>query len=873
MKHIYFCMAMLMAMIGYGQSFTKTHTVGTNTYELGMTFTPQNWGDVYLDIVLKNTGTTDLDIRNSVIRFLSSHAAVYRSVNTNSNATFPEVSIDHKAQGEQTINSALLSLTTEDWVDNILATNETLNLSLNLKAVDSGSFESIANDMRFYPESEVPLLFVTVNASVSGNDGEMVTIVYKNKVTDISGQLKTNSSLEKPLRVNQEYAIWATDFVSGNSYYTSQYTEASPLSFTPSTSNKNVTVAFTKSAADVASVTVTVSGLPNGVATPITLKNKTNHSITYNSTITNGSTTIENVLKGEYTVTLNRVAENNSLYTPQYTETLTVGNASSLEVTYTASDLFPFTVKGFPEYLAQGTITSASESIDGNFKSPLDVLFKYSGIDGAGDRGKIPSMIPAKNTIEQARRLEKKQPGRKILPVMVHYTANASGGGSLEAIKDIDENENLYYHYRNLIQEIKTILSYEDAEHPNPGAFVISPDLIGAIQQDVVFGNDHDITTMQIDVNEDIAKAFKDENIDISEIPTFTDDLKGYFQSINYTIKHVGECKIPFGYQENVWAAGSALWVFENANEANDAVSEAIEVANFINSLELYTGEWKPDFIAFDRYERDCFGPDAILNYAWTAKHWDKYLVFCKEIAERIGDMPIMLWQIPAGHMVTNDETITNYSISRHSSAAAPYFLGDDRIGTNLNNIHADVRNIPLTSGHYNVSSVGELLAKDGNYDWSKSNLQRLADMKVFSILWGGGSTTGVAAIGTNGDDDGWMANKITKYYENVVYNTKEAPTYTIPNACGGVLNLEESVLETSNIYVYPNPVTDKLYASQNTSFNDFSVQVYDITGRIIQKVNIFEKYIDVSQLPVGIYVIKINTDNNQNIIAKFIKE
>lgn len=379
---------------------------------------------------------------------------------------------------------------------------------------------------------------------------------------------------------------------------------------------------------------------------------------------------------------------------------------------------------------------------------------------------------------------------------------------------------------------------------------------------------------MQIDVNEDILQAFQEEGIDTNSLPTFTEDLKGYFQSVNYIIRFVGECKIPFGYQENVWAGGSALWVFENANEANDAVSEAIPVAEFINSLELYTGEWKPDFIAFDRYERDCFGPDAILNYAWGAKHWDKYLTFCKEIAERIGDIPIMLWQIPAGHMVTTDETITNYSISGHSSAAAPFFLGDNRIGTDLNNIHPDVRNIPLTSGHYNASSVGELLSKDGGYDWSTSNLQRLADMKVFSILWGGGSTTGIAAIGTNGDDDGWMADKITSYYDNVVYNTNAASTYNVSNFCN-VLSVDEFNTDSPDIHLYPIPVSDKLYSSQTTSFNEYTIAIYDITGRTIHNVSITDSFIDVSGLINGVYFIKIMPKNSKGEAKtmRFIKE
>ena len=98
-------------------------------------------------------------------------------------------------------------------------------------------------------------------------------------------------------------------------------------------------------------------------------------------------------------------------------------------------------------------------------------------------------------------------------------------------------------------------------------------------------------------------------------------------------------------------------------------------------------------------------------------------------------------------------------------------------------------QNIPIAvtatdsrSSHYgNSDTVGELLAQDNNYDWATSNLSRLADMNIFSILWGGGSTVGTASIGTNGaGDDGWLAGKVNDYYDNVVFSTTADPAYQI---------------------------------------------------------------------------------------------
>ncbi|WP_081748240.1 T9SS type A sorting domain-containing protein [Aquimarina megaterium] len=881
MKHkLLFVVCLLFTLCMYSQTFIRDYSNPTATYQLKMEFLPQSWGDVYLDIEMKNTGNSGINARNAKIQFLSDGTPSLVNFTPNGSISYPTVTMTHLQDGNQFINSLNIGLPEASWVDHILSPNESFKLRIDLRTVTS-TYSDLADSVRFYTEDGVPSLFTNVTTTVTGNDTNAVVVNYKNMSSNAQSTETITTSKTSSLRVNQQYQIWADNFVVGMTQYTSAYSELSPLLFTPSETNTAIAIGFTKSTIRTENVTVNVSGLPSGVSTAITLKNNDINGVGKNTQIANGSTTISQVLEGNYSVTISAYTDsaNNLIYTPQYTANLTVaaGGSNTLAVSFTASSVHEFTVKGFPEYLSHGTITNAAASFDDNFKnSPLSVLFKYSGLDGAGDRGKIPDMTPTKNTIEQARRLENNQGGRKILPVMVHYTANASGGGSLEAIKDLSENQNLYFHYRNLIQEIKVMLSYEDTDHPNPGAFVISPDLIGAIQQDVVFGNDHNIRTMRVEVNQDIKRAFEDENLSITGLPSFSDNLKGYFQSVNFLIHHVGECKIPFGYQQNVWAAGSARWVFEKAGEFNDPVSEAIEVADFMNSLELYTGDWKPDFIAFDRYERDCFGPAAIQNYAWTARHWDKYLIFCKEIAERVGNVPIMLWQIPGGHIPTTDENIVNFDIANHSSGSAPYFLGDSRIGTNLNKIHPDLKNISLAAlPHYDANTVGKLLAKDNGYDWGTSNLQRLADMNVFAILWGGGSTTGIGSIGTNGDDDRWLATKISEYYNNPpVYKTVAITPYQnaayCQNGAKSSLPPNENSRGLQDIKIFPSPAKDQLQISNSVAGQEFVIMIFDIYGKKVgeyKKQN--ENSIDVSTLSKGAYIIKLYPLSKEESISK----
>ncbi|SRX52533.1 T9SS type A sorting domain-containing protein [Aequorivita sp. CIP111184] len=76
---------------------------------------------------------------------------------------------------------------------------------------------------------------------------------------------------------------------------------------------------------------------------------------------------------------------------------------------------------------------------------------------------------------------------------------------------------------------------------------------------------------------------------------------------------------------------------------------------------------------------------------------------------------------------------------------------------------------------------------------------------------------------------------------------------------------------DLSKITLYPNPVSDKLYFSGNSS-EIVSLQIISIQGKLIQKLNNISTEIDVSQLKAGMYFIEIKTSEGINNIQKFIK-
>lgn len=96
---------------------------------------------------------------------------------------------------------------------------------------------------------------------------------------------------------------------------------------------------------------------------------------------------------------------------------------------------------------------------------------------------------------------------------------------------------------------------------------------------------------------------------------------------------------------------------------------------------------------------------------------------------------------------------------------AEPFLWGDARIGSDPDTLSLQLLNTALNSATYGVPTVGDFLRKDKGYDWGQMQALNLPDFNVFSILWGGGSTISITTIHSNGEDGGWLADKMVEYY------------------------------------------------------------------------------------------------------------
>ncbi|MDP9958119.1 hypothetical protein J2X97_003793 [Epilithonimonas hungarica] len=86
-----------------------------------------------------------------------------------------------------------------------------------------------------------------------------------------------------------------------------------------------------------------------------------------------------------------------------------------------------------------------------------------------------------------------------------------------------------------------------------------------------------------------------------------------------------------------------------------------------------------------------------------------------------------------------------------------------------------------------------------------------------------------------------------------------------------------EDLMENKGIRIYPNPVKDYAYVEIGLDFDQTDIYVYDMAGKVIQKLQTKNKVtkVDTSKLPQGVYIIKVNipTQKDKKLTTKIVKE
>lgn len=80
-----------------------------------------------------------------------------------------------------------------------------------------------------------------------------------------------------------------------------------------------------------------------------------------------------------------------------------------------------------------------------------------------------------------------------------------------------------------------------------------------------------------------------------------------------------------------------------------------------------------------------------------------------------------------------------------------------------------------------------------------------------------------------------------------------------------------EADLLRSDIKIYPNPAID--YIKIEGLKGDERLRIFNITGQLMKTLVLTSKRVDISDLLPGVYLIEIQTSENNRIIRKIIKK
>lgn len=245
----------------------------------------------------------------------------------------------------------------------------------------------------------------------------------------------------------------------------------------------------------------------------------------------------------------------------------------------------------------------------------------------------------------------------------------------------------------------------------------------------------------------------------------FAGDISDYAAAQAWMIKQFSP-NITLSTVTNLWAGNPSAAALKTTGY--DPVKAAATAAEAFKTLGWDKVTPYLDFMTFDKYERDETSAGVRLGergggaYDFNQAAWQNALKFYNALTEKI--MPsskqgIMLWQIPASSLPTDDDpamlaqgggtTVTQ----PHFGLTKSFFFGDPKLAEK--GLAQSVSNLPVdnegagkgmvspgtTYGQVVKGPNGDWLTVPGIIDPATGKADPLLD-KVFAILWGGGDTS-----------------------------------------------------------------------------------------------------------------------------------
>ncbi|UKZ66240.1 uncharacterized protein TrAtP1_007414 [Trichoderma atroviride] len=471
------------------------------------------------------------------------------------------------------------------------------------------------------------------------------------------------------------------------------------------------------------------------------------------------------VAPGEYSIRSASFVNSGTVYVVETATNITVLPDSSTELNLKLLKGASLQVKGFPDQLSFGAIADLTpDNAKDLVAARVSSIFKYAGTDGAGDKEKfLDNDSSTSRTIQLALEVENElADGSKVLPVMISYTCNLSQGDIYEQLRRKDW---LTHSFANLILALNIAKSAVDEDHPVPAGFIVNPDFLGE-------GQKANLVDYGVPVREPLQDALDHWQIE-AEIPdSIVDTFAGYTHAVNWLIRTVAP-SVTFGWQVNIWGGGTSTWIYntgsddDGGSDNNEPYAEANKLAEYIKSLGTYDGEYAPDFLAIDRYEADDWTLRAYSNgYFYGPYEWRRFYDFVRDVSISL-QVPVMPWQIPASRAPLVADIVSSEYDSEHWGTGGSYLLGDVDINSDYQNINPTVLSLKLDSSLIKADTAAEVWRRGEPFDLSQPAYQDFPLRGIFTVLLGGGSTTGV--ISTVGNAGPWVTDRLSAYADDPI--------------------------------------------------------------------------------------------------------
>jgi hypothetical protein len=144
----------------------------------------------------------------------------------------------------------------------------------------------------------------------------------------------------------------------------------------------------------------------------------------------------------------------------------------------------------------------------------------------------------------------------------------------------------------------------------------------------------------------------------------------------------------------------------------------------------------------------------------------------------------------------------------------------------------------------------------------------------TFSYLEGelNGITENELVMELQSDDDSWISytGTVDEVNNTISYTFNDPVSFksVTASSSNGRLTIEGIDQIPNKISIYPNPTTDRIYIQGE---NISQTELFDLRGRKIKTTN--QKQIDISEMGIGTFILKVTTDNNNTKSFKIIKK